>query len=274
MTPPCDPAELQRLDEMHGAISAYFGGQLCLAPLAEERPRRIIDLGCGSGAWAIQAANQFPEAEVIAVDIFPLPNRTIPSNMQFQRVDLTEALTFEPGTFDIVHSRFVMVHVPNGKDAIERAARLVRPGGLLLMEDMDINRLAETGGPAVHKAASTILEFLRVRGADGSIGKKLESIMTSLDSFEQVHVKEIAIPLCGTGGEWLPCIHPASLNCVLDPSKSELGAALKQAVTRGFVELDRRQVVAKDTAKEYSEELGQKGCEGAMYFSWARRSWQ
>ncbi|KAF7374725.1 Methyltransferase str3 [Mycena sanguinolenta] len=54
--PPASDSE--RLDTMHNTIA-----------------RKIIELGCGSGAWAIQAAKQFPDAQVVAVDQSPLPDR-------------------------------------------------------------------------------------------------------------------------------------------------------------------------------------------------------
>ncbi|KAJ7431270.1 hypothetical protein FB451DRAFT_1421740 [Mycena latifolia] len=51
--PPASVAadECQRLDDMHVGFRQYFSGQLCLAPIAEERPGKIIDFGCGSGPW-------------------------------------------------------------------------------------------------------------------------------------------------------------------------------------------------------------------------------
>ncbi|KAJ7430914.1 S-adenosyl-L-methionine-dependent methyltransferase [Mycena latifolia] len=161
--------ECQRLDDMHAGFRQYFGGQLCLGPIAEERPGKIIDFGCGSGAWAIQAAVQFPDAEVLAVDISPLPDRTLPSNVVFARADVTKELNFDPKTFDIVHCCLVVTHIQNARDAIERVARLVRPGGLLLLEDMDMSRLRETAGPTVHRIVSRFMESMAARGGDPEI---------------------------------------------------------------------------------------------------------
>ncbi|KAJ7224545.1 S-adenosyl-L-methionine-dependent methyltransferase [Mycena pura] len=259
LKPACEiPEELQRLDEIHAAISRYFGGQLCLAPMAATSPSKILDLGCGSGAWAIQAATQFPEAEVHALDISPLPDRILPSNIHFHLADLSQELNFEPETFDIVHSRFVMCHVLNGKEVIERVARLVRPGGLLLMEDMDISNLVTTGGPAVAQVVSILMQLMRARGGDGEIGRKLEAIISSLRFFEDVHVTRITAPFSGTG--------PNAAN-------NELGLAIKKSHASGdavatlFVEQD----VTTDTMEQYWKELGQSGCEAIIYFTWARR---
>jgi len=254
--PACEvPQELQRLDEMHAAISRYFGGQLCLAPMAATSPSKILDLGCGSGAWVIQAATQFPEAEVHAVDISPLPDRIFPSNIHFHLTDLTQELDFEPETFDIVHSRLVMCHV--GKEVIERVARLVRPGGLLLLEDTDLSNLVTTGGPAVGQVISTLMQLIRARGGDGEIGRKLEGIIATLGFFEDVHVTRITVPFCGTGP---------------NAAKNELGLAIKKAHASGdFATLLANLVGQGVTMEQYRKELGQSGCEGIIYFTRARR---
>ncbi|KAJ7229960.1 S-adenosyl-L-methionine-dependent methyltransferase [Mycena pura] len=244
--------------------------------MAATSPSKILDLGCGSGAWcacpartclhialsvvyrAIQAATQFPEAEVHALDISPLPDRILPSNIHFHLADLTQELNFEPETFDIVHSRFVMCHVSNGKEVIERVARLVRPGGLLLLEDMDISNLLTTGGPAVGQVVSIMMQLMRVRGGDGEIGRKLEGIIASLRFFEDVHVTRIIAPLSGTG--------PNAAN-------NELGLAIKKSHTSGdaIATLFAEQGVTADAMEQYWKELGQSGCEGIIYFTWARR---
>ncbi|KAJ7439783.1 S-adenosyl-L-methionine-dependent methyltransferase [Mycena latifolia] len=263
MPPASAPAdECQRLDDMHSGFRQYFGGQLCLAHIAKERPGKIIDLGCGSGAWAIQAAVKFPDAEVLAVDISPLPDRTLPSNVVFARGDVTKELNFDPETFDIVHCRFVVAHIQNARDAIERAARLVSPGGLLLLADMDMSRLRDTAGPTVHRVLSRFMESMAARGADAEIGKKLEGIIGSLGSFERVHADKISVPCSGTSPDH-------------DSAANTLGLVIKTSMTRVFVDFGRRhsgQAISEDMIKQYDEDLAQSGCEATYYFCCARRS--
>ncbi|KAJ7500887.1 S-adenosyl-L-methionine-dependent methyltransferase [Mycena galericulata] len=233
------PEEMDRLEEMHEAFRQYFGGRLCLTPLEEERPRRILELGCGSGAWAIQAAQQFPDAEVIAVDSTQLPDRPLPPNMRFELADLATELKFENNAFDIVHARFVMSHVVNGKDTVKGAARLVKPGGLLLMEEADINSLVETGGPGVHRYVSKLIHLLSVRGADAELGRKLEGILLSLGYFPHVEVHKMAIALSGNLNDeredriglavkksWIQCATEAGMKLGLSAMVEEHNAEL------------------------------------------------
>lgn len=46
------------------------GHHLHLAPLAI--PGRILDIGTGSGIWAMQMAEQYPESLVIGTDLSPV----------------------------------------------------------------------------------------------------------------------------------------------------------------------------------------------------------
>jgi ubiquinone/menaquinone biosynthesis C-methylase UbiE len=47
---------------MHAVLSRVFDGRLIFPPV--RNPKRILDLGTGSGDWAIQVAEQYPESEV------------------------------------------------------------------------------------------------------------------------------------------------------------------------------------------------------------------
>jgi SAM-dependent methyltransferase len=144
------------------------------------------------------------------------------SQHAFQQADLSKEMNFAgQETFDVVHARFVMCHVSsvrpatypfNGhplrfqtgkKDAIERAARLVRPGGLLIIEEGDFNTLIQTcaGNPSVQRFLAIVSDAVSARGGDMDIGRKLESILTSLKGFKHVQVNTLAVPFDGSGGE-------------------------------------------------------------------------
>ncbi|KAF7342963.1 S-adenosyl-L-methionine-dependent methyltransferase [Mycena venus] len=254
--------ETRRLDEMHAAFTHYFGGELGPSPIASLRPRKILDLGCGSGAWAIQAALQFPEAQVVAVDISPLPKRQIPGNMTFAQLDLTKDWDLETQSFDVVHSRLVMSHVPNGEHVVRRAAQLVKPGGLLIMEDIDVSSLARTGGPAAALLAAKAIQIWALRAADLEIAGKLAGIMSSPGCFPRVHAHKITLPLSGTGA---------------DEAVNELGLAIRKSWTGLSESLGNRFVDAGLTEamiKAQSEELYGADCKATMdmYSCWALRS--
>ncbi|KAJ7265989.1 S-adenosyl-L-methionine-dependent methyltransferase [Mycena haematopus] len=252
---------MQRLDELHLAFTKYFGGKLCPISLDEMRPTRILELGCGSGAWAIQAATQFPAAQILAVDRSPLPNRYIPPNLIFQIADLSKAVDFGPDKFDLVHARFVLSHVSNGQDAFRRFARLIRPGGLLLAEDLDMLSWAETAGPASRLFISTLKPTFDERGADMEFGKKISDMMSSLGDFHDVQCQKITMPFSGTGPD-------AALN--------DLGLAMKKTFLKSLDPVAGHLAprgFTPEMALEFREELEtNNGASVDTYFGWARRT--
>ena len=51
-----------RLEAQHAVLCKIFDQRLVFPPVAA--PSRILDCGCGAGDWAVDVANQFPDAEV------------------------------------------------------------------------------------------------------------------------------------------------------------------------------------------------------------------
>lgn len=74
-----------------------------------EPPRRVLDLGTGTGQGARAIAKRFPEAEVIGVDLAPamveeakkLLEPELADRVRYQAADASR-LPFEDGTFDLV----------------------------------------------------------------------------------------------------------------------------------------------------------------------------
>ena len=48
---------------MHKMTEVSLGGKLNLAPIPSD-PQRILDIGCGTGLWAIEMGDKYPNAEV------------------------------------------------------------------------------------------------------------------------------------------------------------------------------------------------------------------
>jgi ubiquinone/menaquinone biosynthesis C-methylase UbiE len=105
-----------------------------LAPLeaalaAVEPPRRVIDLGTGTGAGAELAARRFPEADVVGVDLsrgmVEQARRKLPAELaarvSFEVAD-SSALPFEDGAFDVA---VLLNMIP----FFDELARVVASGG-------------------------------------------------------------------------------------------------------------------------------------------------
>jgi ubiquinone/menaquinone biosynthesis C-methylase UbiE len=104
--------------------------------LLEEPPRRVLDLGTGTGSVARLVAERFPEAEVVGVDLSP---RMID---EAQRLTDSPRIRYEVAdAVDLVHddSAFDLVTLGNMIPFFDELARLVAPGGRVLF--------AFSGGP-------------------------------------------------------------------------------------------------------------------------------
>ncbi len=63
-------SELDRLDLTHQMIRIAMGNKLFNAPIGE-KPAKILDVGTGTGIWAIEMGDDYPDAEIIGTDLSP-----------------------------------------------------------------------------------------------------------------------------------------------------------------------------------------------------------
>jgi len=178
---------------MHNGIKNYFDGKFFLAPL--DNPQTILDIGTGSGIWAIETGEKFPSAEVIGVDRNAVLPRPTPSNVRFQQLDiLADPLPFTAGSFDVVHVRLLLLHLPNPQAALERIASLVRPGGWLLVEEVSMDGEVKGNANAVCSAIDLLCKYWESNGQVLGIGSKLESWLQETGAFSQVNVHKVIAP--------------------------------------------------------------------------------
>ncbi|KAG5334166.1 hypothetical protein C0989_004230 [Termitomyces sp. Mn162] len=199
---PNDAQEWERLDEMHNGINCYLGHKLSLGP-SIPNPNRILEIGCGSGAWAIQAAQTYPKSSVIAIDISPLPSRALPPNTQFLQLNVTDtALPFEQESFDIIHARFVFLHLRNWKTILKHIISYLKPRGWLWIEETDIY-FRDDGphglGPFCKKFNDIYLSYMSSRNVDPLAGSSLSSVLQDTNSFSYRVVKGLDPKLIEAG---------------------------------------------------------------------------
>jgi cyclopropane fatty-acyl-phospholipid synthase-like methyltransferase len=64
-------------------------GELYKAPI--ENPKRILDVGTGTGIWAVEMAEKFPNAKVLGIDLSPIQPEWVPPNCRFIVDDAEES---------------------------------------------------------------------------------------------------------------------------------------------------------------------------------------
>lgn len=84
---PNDEIAQDNLDLFHHIFNLSLDGNLFLAPISPN-PQRVLDLGTGTGIWAIDFADQYPSAAVVATDLSPIQPPNVPPNLEFQLMTL------------------------------------------------------------------------------------------------------------------------------------------------------------------------------------------
>ncbi|KAL7273529.1 hypothetical protein RUND412_003609 [Rhizina undulata] len=133
---PNDEAELERMDLFHHCLLLALHGELFIAPVGKGwQPKKILDIGTGSGIWAIDFAEQFPEVEVIGVDLSPTRPAWSPPNATFEIADVEEAWQFEDNSLDYIHIRHMAGHIYDWPRLYAQAFKALRPGGWIEVQE-------------------------------------------------------------------------------------------------------------------------------------------
>ncbi|KAI9745911.1 MAG: hypothetical protein M1818_000592 [Claussenomyces sp. TS43310] len=91
-------------------------------------PQKVLDIGTGSGHWAIGFAEKYSSAEVIGVDICPPELERMPANMRVVMDNINEMWTYKPETFDLIHVRDLSGSIYDWQEFYKCAYRCLKPG--------------------------------------------------------------------------------------------------------------------------------------------------
>ncbi|RDW82385.1 hypothetical protein BP6252_03497 [Coleophoma cylindrospora] len=133
---PNDETEQARLDLQHHIYLLCQGGALYSAPI--DNPQSVLDIGTGTGIWAVEFADQHPGALVIGTDLSPIQPGFVPPNVKFYVDDFESSWEFpEVGKFDYIHWRSLSGSTANWSKLYRRAYDNLRPGAWLEVQEYD-----------------------------------------------------------------------------------------------------------------------------------------
>jgi SAM-dependent methyltransferase len=142
---PAAMAELLDLDGevLHGLVTDIVSWAGGLA--AGRAPRRIVDLGTGTGTWALALAERFTESEVIAVDQSgPMLGRLTDKARALGVADRVRAIEADldagwpgPGAVDLVWASASLHHLADPVRLLAEVYGALRPGGLAVVVELD-----------------------------------------------------------------------------------------------------------------------------------------
>ncbi|KAK7414454.1 hypothetical protein QQX98_006733 [Neonectria punicea] len=133
---PNDESEARRMALQHELFQLCLDGGLVDAKLpiesyTPENPFQILEIGAGTGVWACDMAQRYPQANILGIDITRalLPN-DVPSNVTFEIADVMDA--WPPQTYDFIHMRnLVGGGIRDWHSLLRRAFTHLKPGGQL-----------------------------------------------------------------------------------------------------------------------------------------------
>ncbi|HEY7061041.1 MAG TPA: methyltransferase domain-containing protein [Chloroflexota bacterium] len=146
----------------------------------------VIDVGCGPvGILDLLAERVGPEGVVVGVE--PQPHllqvaRSVLAERQLSHVQLVAGDTGTHGlpqeTFDLAHARLLLVVVPNPVEVLAQIVALVRPGGMVAVQEVDhISWCCEPPHPAWDRLLVAWRAQYCEGGRDVYIGRRLPGLL-------------------------------------------------------------------------------------------------
>jgi SAM-dependent methyltransferase len=168
---PNDEAEQDRMDMLHHIWRMMLGGGLLRRPL-NYPPQRILDVGTGTGIWAMEIAEVYPQAVVIGTDLSPIQPGWVPPNCKFYVDDAESEWEYTTSEhFDLIHGRSLGGSLANWPNFYRQVFRNLKPGGTLEMQEHEAWMKADD---ATMERATWTAEWNRVlNDASAIFGKKL-----------------------------------------------------------------------------------------------------
>ncbi|OHF01443.1 methyltransferase domain-containing protein [Colletotrichum orchidophilum] len=134
---PNDETEQFREEMKHQLIKRLLDENDYLSPIGSN-PQKIMDVGTGTGLWAVDIADKFPSAHVIGVDISPIQNCYAPQNVDWRIDDIEETWSPLYANLDFIHMRSVCVTLRQPVKVIHSAYQNLRPGGWIEFQDAGV----------------------------------------------------------------------------------------------------------------------------------------
>ncbi|TDZ60579.1 Secondary metabolism regulator LAE1 [Colletotrichum trifolii] len=132
---PIDDAEQERLDIFHRLIVLARGEKThdsAIPPGAQ-----ILDLGTGTGIWAIDIADQLHGRDrdagqsIIGLDLALYQPESIPKYVRFQQADVEEQWTPQLHPMDMVHIQMMLGCIGDWPELYRKSFRQLKPGGVI-----------------------------------------------------------------------------------------------------------------------------------------------
>ncbi|KAF4993046.1 hypothetical protein FGRMN_6734 [Fusarium graminum] len=230
---PNDEEEQERMDLVHHLYSLLLDKKLYLAPVPFN-VQRVLDLGTGTGIWAIDFADDHPSSEVVGNDLSPIQPEWIPPNCTFEVDDFEDKWLYETA-FDFIHGRELEGCIANRDRLLQQSFKHLIPGGYFEIQGTDAFLASDNG--TLENAPNARLWMENLREACAKFGKRADgssewSERMDRAGFVDIHQEVCKLPI----GPWPK-----------DPKMKELGK---------YQAVQEMKVVESYTPKLFEHALG------------------
>ncbi|KAK4446112.1 S-adenosyl-L-methionine-dependent methyltransferase [Podospora aff. communis PSN243] len=211
---PNDDQAKESIDLSHHYLTLLCGGKLFLAPIPDD-VKEVLDVGTGTGIWAIDFADQYPDAKVIGTDLSPMQPTWTPSNMSFEIDDATQPWTWDKDRFDFVHMRYLMGSIRDYTTLFSEAFAHTKPGGWIQSAEIDSDFRSDDGTtniPVLQKWNQFFDEAGKATGAVFSvIADDLQRKGLAAAGYTDIESKTFKVPM----GGWARDPHLAEIGRII-----------------------------------------------------------
>src|ERR1700730_13308686 len=156
--------------------------------LGREDEQMLLDIGCGGGDVTLELARRIgPSGKAVGADIdetqLDIARREADAkgirNVEFRSLDIRTTEEDIGSAFDVVYARFLRTHLVDPSRAVAAFYRYLRPGGLVIAEDIDFSGFfAYPDSEACKRYKDLYCTLVLRRGGDPNIGPRLPVLLT------------------------------------------------------------------------------------------------
>ena len=145
---------------------------------------RVLDVGCGSGDVSFLLASLVgPSGSVTGIDkgsatIDLARQRAAQANLLNVQFEVGDIMDYHPNEkVDLVVGRLILIHLPDPVAALRHLSSMVKPGGIILFEELDITTSRSVpSSPLFSTTIERLSETFRRVGLEPDTGSQLYSL--------------------------------------------------------------------------------------------------